>query len=210
MSAAVKTDWYMTGEEVVTCNCAWGCPCQFNALPTRGYCEGWLTCRIDKGHYGEVKLDAVKFAAMLWFPGAVHEGNGTLQPVIDSATSIQQRAALTSILSGTEGGSIFEILSAICSKVLDTIYAPISFTSNREARTASVEIPGIARSTVEPIKNPVTGEEHRAKIVLPNGFEYTEAEMGNAVQFQVKVGSDWRMDYTNSYSQLNRFEWKNT
>ena len=56
----------------------------------------------------------------------------------------------------------------------------------------------------------MTGEEHRAKIILPNGFEYTEAEMGNAVQFQVKAGSDWRMDYTNSYSQLNRFEWKNT
>jgi hypothetical protein len=73
-----------------------------------------------------------------------------------------------------------------------------------------VEIPGIARSTVESIKNPVTGEEHRAKIVLPNGFEYTEAEMGNAVQFQVKVNSDLGMDYANTYAQLNRFEWKNT
>ena len=210
MTTAVKTEWYMTGEEVVTCNCAWGCPCQFNALPTLGHCDGWLTCRIDQGHYGEVKLDGVKFAAMMWFPGAVHEGNGTLQPIIDSAASIQQRAALTAILSGNEGGLIFQILAAICSKVLDTIYAPISFTSNREARTGSVEIPGIARSTVEPIKNPVTGEEHRAKIVLPNGFEYTEAEMGNAVQFQVKAGSDLRMDYANTYAQLNRFEWKNT
>ena len=32
----------------------------------------------------------------------------------------------------------------------------------------------------EPIKNPVTGAEHRARIDLPNGFEYKIAEMGSA------------------------------
>jgi len=101
-------------------------------------------------------------------------------------------------------------MSAVCPKVLDTIYAPIRFAINRDARAATVEIPGIGKSVVEPIKNPVTGEEHRAKIVLPAGFEYKEAEMGNTVQFQVTTGSNLRMDYTNCYAQLNRFEWSNT
>ena len=32
---------------------------------------------------------------------------------------------------------------------------------------------------LEPIRNPVTGAEHRARIDLPNGFEYTLAEMGS-------------------------------
>ena len=31
----------------------------------------------------------------------------------------------------------------------------------------------------EPIHNPVTGEEHRARIDLPDGFEYSIAEMGS-------------------------------
>ena len=35
-----------------TCNCAWGCPCQFNALPTHGRCEAMVAVRIREGHYG--------------------------------------------------------------------------------------------------------------------------------------------------------------
>jgi hypothetical protein len=29
------------------CNCDWGCPCQFNAKPTHGNCEGvgWIPYR---------------------------------------------------------------------------------------------------------------------------------------------------------------------
>jgi hypothetical protein len=31
----------------------------------------------------------------------------------------------------------------------------------------------------EPIRNPVTGQEHRARIDLPHGFEYEIAEIGS-------------------------------
>ena len=203
-------NWYMTGEELVNCNCAWGCPCQFNALPTRGHCDGLLTCRIEQGQYGDVKLDGVKFAGWVSFPGAIHEGNGTLQIVIDEAASPQQRQALDAITGGREGGLFFEIISAVCPNRLETVYAPITFSSDREKRTAAMRIPDIAESTVEPIKNPVTGEEHRAKIVLPTGFEYKEAEMGNTVRFKVNAGPKIQMDYANSYAQLNKFDWRNT
>jgi Protein of unknown function (DUF1326) len=40
MSASARTEWHISGESVVTCNCAWGCPCQFNAAPTSGRCQG--------------------------------------------------------------------------------------------------------------------------------------------------------------------------
>jgi hypothetical protein len=32
----------------------------------------------------------------------------------------------------------------------------------------------------EPIRNPVTGAPHRARVVLPHGFEYTEAEFASS------------------------------
>src|SRR5690242_10480914 len=41
MSTPAKTPWRIAGEEAGGCNCAWGCPCQFNALPTHGRCEGF-------------------------------------------------------------------------------------------------------------------------------------------------------------------------
>jgi hypothetical protein len=46
-------DWRIKGPELSTCNCDWGCPCQFNALPSRGHCRAAVAMRIDEGHFGE-------------------------------------------------------------------------------------------------------------------------------------------------------------
>ena len=61
---------------------------------------------------------------------------------------------------------------------------------------------------VEPIRNPVTGEEHRALITLPNGFEFKEAEMGNCVEHYATLG-DKVISNTNSYAQFAAVEWTN-
>jgi hypothetical protein len=36
MSESTKIKRRIAGEEVDNCNCSWGCPCQFSALPTAG------------------------------------------------------------------------------------------------------------------------------------------------------------------------------
>jgi hypothetical protein len=64
-------------------------------------------------------------------------------------------------------------------------------------------------NAIEPIKNPVTGEEHRARIALPNGFEYKEAEMGNTVSCRVSSGDKLTFELKNTYAQLNAFDWNN-
>ena len=38
MTTSLGTKWRIAGEGVVTCSCAWGWLCQFNALPTAGKC----------------------------------------------------------------------------------------------------------------------------------------------------------------------------
>ena len=52
-------DWSIKGPGFVNCNCAWECPCQFNALPTDGTCRGMASMCIDEGHFGEVHLDGL-------------------------------------------------------------------------------------------------------------------------------------------------------
>jgi hypothetical protein len=49
-----------------------------------------------------------------------------------------------------------------------------------DARTGHVKVEGLCESSGRPILNPVTGEEHRARIDLPNGFEYSLAEIGSS------------------------------
>ena len=42
-------DWELKGTVIVACNCDYGCPCNFNALPTTGKCEGSWTWHVDRG-----------------------------------------------------------------------------------------------------------------------------------------------------------------
>lgn len=202
------TPFRIVADEVVTCNCAWGCPCQFNAPPTHGRCEALTAIRIREGYYGATRLDGVTFAAAYWWPGALHEGNGIVQLVIDDSATAEQREALLNITSGKEGGTFFEIIAAIVSKALDPMYARIELSTDRDKRIAQFKVPGFGEFRIEPIKNPVTGEEHRALIALPNGFEFKEAEMGNCLENYAKVG-DKVISNKNSYAQFAAVDWSN-
>ena len=61
------SDWRLEGEWIKNCNCAFGCPCDFNALPTQGYCKGMVGMRITKGHFEKTKLDGLVFAGTVRF-----------------------------------------------------------------------------------------------------------------------------------------------
>ena len=76
------SDWRLEGEWMKNCNCAFGCPCDFNAPPTHGSCKGMVAMRITKGHFEGTNLGGLVFAATVDFPGALHEGNGQMQPII--------------------------------------------------------------------------------------------------------------------------------
>ena len=54
--------WTLHGREFANCNCAYGCPCQFNALPTHGNCRAVVGIQVDKGNHGSVKLDGLRMA----------------------------------------------------------------------------------------------------------------------------------------------------
>jgi hypothetical protein len=209
MSEPTKIEWRIAGEQVVSCNCDWGCPCQFNALPTTGQCEATGAWQIKNGHFGNTRLDGVRFASAVWWPGPVHEGNGVWRTIIDEQTTKEQREALIALAEGQHGGAYWEIFAAVCPNRLEPLVAPIDFEVDREKREATVQIKGVVESRVEPIKNPATGEEHRARIVLPSGFEYKEAEMGNTVNCRVTAGDKLTFELTNKYAQLNAFDWSN-
>src|SRR5712691_355368 len=106
-----RTQWHIQGEEVSSCNCDWGCPCQFNAVPTHGGCDGIAGFRIRKGHFGATSLDCVRFAHILVWPGRIDQGGGTMQLILDPESSADQREALTVLSSGREGGGYFEIFA---------------------------------------------------------------------------------------------------
>lgn len=200
-----NVNWRMKGKYIKNCNCAFGCPCDFSARPTYGHCEGMAGMEIEEGHFGDVRLDGLRWAANYHWPGALHEGNGTLQPIVDERADDRQREALLTILSGQEQdeGTFFHILSLIVSQVLEPQFKPIEFDFDKDGRTAHVAVPGIFETSTQPIKNPVTGDPSRALVQLPDGFEYVEAEIGSA---SAKGTGDIKFDFAERHSSLAHIE----
>ncbi|MDM8349175.1 DUF1326 domain-containing protein [Pseudomonas sp. sp1636] len=188
-------DWRMQGAEFATCNCNWGCPCQFSALPSNGHCEAVVSMRIDQGHYNEVKLDGLCWVGTFAWPGAIHEGNGRCQVFIEDKATPEQREALLRILSGEDtepGSTVFSVFAGTISEMLEPQFVPIEFSVDVDKREAHTRIAGVLEATGEPIRNPVTGELHEARLILPKGFEFTEAQMASGTyqtQGAIKIAS---------------------
>jgi hypothetical protein len=199
----MSTSWHIKGRELANCNCAYGCPCQFNSLPTHGNCKALIGYQFDKGNYGDVRLDGLRAALIASWPGPIHEGNGTLQVIIDERADPRQREALRKIMHGedtTEMATMWWVYAAMSPNRLETLYKPIELALDTEKRTGHMTIAGVAEMKGEPIRNPVTGVEHRVRIDLPHGFEYTIAEMGSASS---SVKGPLAMELTNTYGQFN-------
>jgi hypothetical protein len=195
-------DWKIKGREYANCNCAYGCPCQFNALPTYGDCRAVVGYQIDEGHFGETRLDGLRAALVVSWPGPIHHGDGVMQAIIDERADDAQREALTQILHGEEtepGATMWAVFATTMSKVHDPIYSEIKLDVDVDARRASFVVPGLIESKGEPIKNPVSGDEHRARIDLPHGFEYAIAEIGSGTS---KSTGAIPMELTDSYGQF--------
>ena len=175
------TEWVIKGQEFVHCSCAYGCPCQFNALPTHGSCEAVAVVEIEEGHHGDTPLSGLRFAAILAWPGAIHEGHGQVVPIIDERADEAQRDAIVRIMSGLDtvpGATFLQVFATTYETVHEPVFTRIDFDLDIDKRSAKLTVPGYIDARGEPILNPVSGEEHRARINLPNGFEYDIAEVG--------------------------------
>jgi len=198
-----NVDWYIEGLEFGNCNCDYGCPCQFEALPTHGNCRGFEVIRIDRGHFGAVKLDGLNVAMLYAWPGPIFEGNGALQAIIDERASAAQRDALTKVLHGEEtdeAATHWWVFRAMSRTVHETLFKPIDFEVDIEARTARVAIPGVLESTGRPIRAPHSDDEHRVRIDIPNGIEFEFAEIGSA---STKANGAIKLDIEDRYGQFN-------
>src|SRR5437870_12864772 len=98
----MPTKWNFEAEYIQSCNCAWGRPCNFDALPTTGNCEALISCHIREGTFGSTKLDGLTFARGLWWPRAIHMGRRTGRVYVDSKATPDPREAIEKFTCCTE------------------------------------------------------------------------------------------------------------
>jgi hypothetical protein len=196
------TDWTLRGTVVVACNCDYGCPCNFNALPTQGYCEGGWTWIVENGTYGDVGLDGLSFSVYVKWPGAIHEGDGHALILVDERADESQRQAIDTLIGGDVGGP-WGVLGWTWPTVDGPHYVPY------DVHVDGVHVSLKAGEHLElesgRIRNPVSGAEVNPGAVLPEGIIFKEGQLGSSQRFTVENGI--RLDYEDRYTAVGPFDY---
>lgn len=177
--------WIFDADYLQSCNCDYGCPCEFSAPPTTGACEGLCVWRIDQGEYDGLALNGLGLGLAVKWPGAIHEGNGSALVFVDEKASAEQRDALLEIASGKAGGLPFEILSTTFTTVLGPRFVPFDFRF--DGLNSSVNVGDELRIALEPIRNPVTKEPEQVTVNHGTGFIFQKAECASARESSVET-----------------------
>lgn len=195
--------WLFKSETYDNCNCAMNCGCQFNLPSTHGYCQSAFIGHVVDGHFNDKPLVGLNWAALYKWPGEIKDGNGKCQIVIDERADEAQRAALAAIISGEAGkalSNLFSVFASTCSEFCETLFLPIYLEADLEARTATVDIPGIMKSKAGPKINEFTGEPFHIALARPSGsFEFTYAELGLGT---TSVTGDMQMAFDHSWAHF--------
>lgn len=198
------TDWHIEGEWFKNCNCDPGCPCDFNQRPTHGFCAGMVAMRIVRGHFGDVDMGGVKWGAVVRWPGALHEGNGEVQPFIDASASPEQMQAIGEIASGRHGDSLMEVFAFICPTVHEPVIAPVDWEFDLDTRTGRVRVGDAFDAEVVTLRGIDPPDPYRVVVRIPNGMEYTgpgeEAE--TALARRISVHGPIEFDVTDGHSSM--------
>jgi hypothetical protein len=220
-----KTRWNIHAYYLDACNCDWGCPCQFNAKPTYGNCDGLSGIHIINGNYGnDIKLDGLNMAYVGSWPGPLHEGHGKMTYYVDHRANDRQFDALSKIITGKAGDNRpFELYASITEDYEEPKRIRIRFqaksirshmiidsgggTSNDDDSNKAEDV--TIDAWLEPIRNPVTGKPHRAIIELPQGVEATRMDQASTKKFVVN-DKLFKFRYEGTYGSFSENTWKGT
>jgi hypothetical protein len=198
------TDWMIEADSFGGCNCDQACPCQFEGLPNYGECKGFEVFRITRGHFGATDLTGCMGSVLYAWPGPIFEGKGQMQVIIGETASAEQHTALATILHGgetEEAANHWWVFAAMTDIHHPVQTAAIWMDLDIEARRARAGVAGLVEAEGRPIISPATGAEHRIRIDIPAGIEFTIAEIGAA---SARVGGPFPFELRGSYGQFNR------
>ncbi|MBM3483599.1 MAG: DUF1326 domain-containing protein [Alphaproteobacteria bacterium] len=193
---SVTVDWRLGGALLSSCNCNWGCPCNFSGTPSYGDCRAALAVDISQGYFGDVRLDGLRFCGLYAWPGAVHDGGGRMQLCIDERANEAQRNALLAIATGQQtepGATVFSAYRLTSDTLLEPLFRPIQIETDLASGTGAFSVPGLIDAHAEPIRHPKSGRLNRVRVQRAFGVEYRSAEFlsGHVTTNQSPIALNW-------------------
>jgi hypothetical protein len=137
--------WRVEGVYAEACSCDAMCPCVLAAAPTQGYCQALIAWHVDRGSFGDVRLDGFNSMLAISSPGHILKGGWKVALYVDERATPPQRDALAGIFSGQAGGPLAG-LAPLIAEVLGVKPASIGFAADGKRRAFSVA--GVAKAEV--------------------------------------------------------------
>ena len=194
--------WQLKGTVLIACNCDYGCPCNFNALPTKGHCEGGWTWHVEKGTVDDTALDGLSFSLFAKWPGAIHHGNGEAVIFVDERANGAQRDAVAALVTGQFGGP-WGILAWTWPTSHGPTAVPYDITIDGIHSRLKVGESVVLEAT--PIKNPVTGADVHPSMVLPEGLIVKRADLCATSTF--RINDAITLDHSGLYAAVGPFDY---
>ncbi len=195
-----KPTWKMSGQLEEACSCNAACPCWFGSKPTHSQCSGGFALFIDKGTYGNVRLDGLGVA----FIGASKSGTTMMESIgdwdfvtiyVDEKANAEQRKALVAIARDTSPPAAPPERTRVA-------YVPI--TRKIEGGEHTIQLGNVGGFSAHLFPGGMGGV---AKIVNPPGADPIHKEYLQGVttkQTYTDSGKNW--DWSNSNYMYGTFE----
>ena len=199
--------WEMRLDYVETCNCNYGCPCNFSGYPTDGFCEALVAYHIRDGRFGKVKLDNLDVVYAAAWPKAIHQGGGTLRLYFSQDASAEQRDALLRIFSGqAKGSGPFELFAGTMATIEEPVGAPIEVRI--DGRRSAFRIPNVCDVALAPHVNPVSGAVQDVRLNLPKGFIFRNAQAARTLVMRLFGAGTLSFDHSGKNAFFARLEFQ--
>jgi hypothetical protein len=199
--------WRIKVDYVETCNCDFGCPCNFNGYPTNGFCEALVAYHIREGRFGRVKLDGVDVVYAAAWPNAIHQGGGTLRLFVAEQATAEQRDAVVRIFSGRAAGSgPFALFAGTLPHVEEPAF--VSIELKIDGRQSAFRIPGVCDVALAPHTDPVSGAVQDVRLNLPKGFIFRTAQAARTLVMKLLGTGPLSFDHSGQNAFYARVEFQ--
>jgi len=166
--------WSIECDYMESCNCDFGCACNFSGMPNFGRCEALVGYHIRNGKFGEVDLGGLDFIYAASWPRAIHQGDGTARLYITDRASEAQGKAIADIGYGRAGGTgPYAVFAGTMKYVLEPEFVRIEMKV--DGKRSRFAVPGVLTVELSPHLDPVSGNEQDVQVNLPNGFIFKTA-----------------------------------
>jgi hypothetical protein len=194
------TKWDLKGDYFEACNCEVNCPCIFLSPPTGDDCTVLLAWHVNKGKFGDTKLDGLNVALAIYSPGHMQKVKWKAALYLDSSASKVQADVLAQIYGGKHGGNPAG-LAPFIGEMLGAKTVPIKYNVSGNRRSLNIpdvtyleveDVPG-AKGTKSTIQNAPFAEP-LVFVAKSNRFTYAD------------YGMNWEISNKNSFH--SPFSWK--